>query len=70
MPNGTLFYVAIPYRFAETNKTAQLRTAGFATSARDLANETGKGKQSVEPGPRFRTKKCGEIKSVAQVALG
>jgi hypothetical protein len=29
-----------------------LRTAGFAMSAKDLANETGKGKQSVEPCPR------------------
>lgn len=56
MPEGkaplALFYVVMAYRFVETNKTAQLRTAGFAMSAKDLANETGKGKQSVEPCPR------------------
>ena len=43
--SGRHFYVAMAYRFAETNKNAKIkiRAARFATIARDLANETGKG---------------------------
>ena len=41
---GRHFCVAMAYRFAETKKDAKIkiRAARFATSAKDLANETGK----------------------------